>query len=485
MKPRSLRYRMIRLSWIMVGSLLAASYLSVFFLLHREVSRQIDKELMGAAEPVRQHFEAFRDKTMADLNEFGGEGRYFEVLDLQGHVLERSRESMEDLPAPVAVGQLAQLRTPVFGYVRNRSGELRVAALPFARGSDPVQHYVLLAAISTFGSAHVLDLFGQIIAVLLPLSLLLAGFISAWYVDRSLAPVRRLTRHAELMAERAIHPGGSGGELWKPLAVESSEDEIGRLTAVFNRLFAHADAVLRQLRQFVTDASHEIRTPIAILRGETELLLSGSMNGEEMDKALGGMDQELRRLTRIVEGLLTLSMADAGQLRLAWEPLFLNEQLEEACGFVTLRAQAKRIRIERNLSTEVRFTGDEAILHELFVIFLDNAIKYSPPGSAVQVSLEAAVEGVQVHFDDEGPGVAAGERQHIFERFYRSPATRGKSESGSGLGLAIADAIASAHGGSIACARRSGGGSRFTVTLPQRAETPAPSGRTEPAVLTK
>src|SRR6185437_9919817 len=294
----------------------------------------------------------------------------------------------------------------------------------------------------------VLDSFGQIIAVMLPLSLLLAGLVSAWYVDKSLAPVRALTQHAEQMAERAIHPGASRSEegaLWQPLPVRSAEDEIGRLTAIFNRLFSHADAILRQLRQFVTDASHEIRTPLAILRGESELLLSGAVPAEEVGKAVQGMDLELRRLSRIVEGLFTLSMADAGQLRLLREPLYLNELLEDACRFVAPRAEAKFIRVERELSREVGFRGDEAFLHDLFVIFLDNAIKYSPERSVVRVTLAAGPQQVEIGFQDQGLGIAASEVERIFERFYRAPAAGAHSEPGNGLGLAIAQAIATAH----------------------------------------
>lgn len=463
---RTLRYRMIRLSWIMVGGLLAASYLSVFLLLHHEVEGRLDQSLMDAALPVREHFEANRDKTMADLDEFGGPGRYFEVLDLQGRVLQRSRDLAQALPMPIAPAALAQLTHPVFATADGPEHQVRLVVLPFTRRTPPGETYVLLAAISTFGYSHVLDLFGQIIAVLLPLSLLLAGLISAWYVDRSLIPIRVLTGHVEQLAERAIHPGAGGTkEIWQPLPVSANQDEISRLTATFNRLFAHADAVLRQMRQFVTDASHEIRTPLAILRGETELLLAGDMSAAEIRRALEGMDQDLRRLTRIVEGLFTLSMADAGQLRLMREPLFLNEQLEAACAFVRPRADVRRIGIVRDLRAELPFQGDEAILHELFVIFLDNAVKYSPPGSSVRVGIEPEPDWVRIWFEDEGPGVAAEERKRIFERFYRAPSAR--REAGSGLGLAIAVALATAHGGRVEHAASAGGGSRFLLLLPR------------------
>lgn len=475
-KPRTLRYRMIRLSWIMVASLLAASYLSLFVLLEHEAASELDRRVLAAAQPVREHFQSTSDAGMADLNEFGGTDRYLEVVDLSGHVLERSR----DLDQPLGLPRLnwARLQAPVFGDSTDRFGQsLRVVAMPFTHRGH---HYVLITALSTFGSHHILDNFGTVVAVMLPLSLLLAGLISAWYVDKSLEPVQTLTRHAELMAERAIHPGG---ELWQPLPLPLQQDELGRLTATFNRLFHHAEAVMRQLRQFVTDASHEIRTPLAILRGESELLLSGAVAPAGWDKSLHAMDHELRRLTHIVDGLFTLSMADAGQLRLVREPLYLHELLEEACMFVASRAQVKSIQLVRNLNVEVEFHGDEAFLHELFVIFLTNAIKYSPIGTQVRVELTATPEQVEIGFHDQGIGIAADEIEHVFERFYRSLAAGAARESGSGLGLAIAQAIVAAHGGTITCTSTVGVGSSFIISLPHTSSAPAMSGHVPAAGL--
>jgi len=129
---------------------------------------------------------------------------------------------------------------------------------------------------------------------------------------------------------------------------------------------AQFGATVGQLRQFVTDASHELRTPLAILHGETELVLSRRRSAEEYRKTLGEFDDELKKLTRIVEGLFTLSMADAGQLHLECHPLYINEVLEEACALMASRARAKNISIVRELQEELAYSGDEAFLHQLF-----------------------------------------------------------------------------------------------------------------------
>ena len=176
-------------------------------------------------------------------------------------------------------------------------------------------------------------------------------------------------------------------------------------------------------------------------------------------------DDELKKLTRMLEGLFTLSMADAGQLHLESEPLYINEVLEETCALVASRARKKNISIVRELDQEFPYTGDEAFLHQLFLIFLDNAIKYSPEASVIQVSLEQRDGMICASFRDQGVGIPAEHLPFIFERFYRAaPFSSGDSHSG-GLGLAIAQAIARAHNGSIECSSNLGVGSIFTVVL--------------------
>jgi signal transduction histidine kinase len=264
------------------------------------------------------------------------------------------------------------------------------------------------------------------------------------------------------MAKRVTNRQG----FWTPLPVSSPHDELGHLAETFNQLLQGVDSAVRQLRQFVTDASHELRTPLAVLHGETELLLSKPRSAEDYQKTLHVFDDEFKKLTRIVEGLFTLSMADAGQLHLMCEPLYINEVLEEACALVSSRARIKNIAIVRELNGEVAYTGDEAFLHQLFLIFLDNAIKYSADNTQVRVALEQRDGSIRASFADQGIGISNEHLPFVFERFYRAaPSSSGEAQSG-GLGLAIAHAIARAQGGFIECRSALGVGSTFTVVLP-------------------
>ncbi len=455
MKIRTLRLRMMLLFCTVVGVLLAASYLAFWGLLAHAVHAQLNRQLLETARPIIADMASEPDAK--DINRLDLPGEFFELLDQNGQILQQSK----NLAAPMKLSGLSLGDSgPIFGRAALDNGEtVHVAIIPFQQGS---QKRIFAVAIPTFGTNRVLDNFGGVALLLFPLSLLVTAGISALYVGRSLAPIKQLTRHAALMAKRVTNRQG----FWTPLPVPFPHDELGRLSQTINHLLKSVDSAVLQLRQFVTDASHELRTPLAVLHGETELLLSKPRSAEEYRQTLCVFDDEFKKLTRIVEGLFTLSMADAGQLHLVREPLYINEVLEEACSLAASRARAKNISILRDLNEELACTGDEAFLHELFLIFLDNAIKYSPDGTRIRVTLEIRDRTIQARFQDQGIGISPEHLPFIFDRFYRAaPLNSGEAQSG-GLGLAIAQAIAIAHGGTIECESTAGVGSTFTVKLP-------------------
>jgi two-component system, OmpR family, sensor kinase len=454
-KDRSLRFRMMVLFCTVVGMLLAASYSAFWGLLAHEVAAQINHQLQETARPILADFAA--EPSSQDINRMDIAGEFFELLDSGGHVLQRS----QNLQAPIDLKGLGVSPSQTtFGRATLSTGEsVHIALMPFQQGNKAL---LLAIAIPTLGTNRVLDSFGREALLLFPVSLLVTALISTLYVGRSLAPITALTQHAALMANRVTNREG----FWSPLPISSQHDELGRLAETFNHLLQSVDSAVKQLRQFVTDASHELRTPLSVLHGETELMLSKPRTADEYRETLCVFDGEFKKLTRIVEGLFTLSMADAGQLQLLSEPLYINETLEEACALVTSRARTKKIAIARELDQEILYFGDEAFLHQLFLIFLDNAIKYSPLGTTVRVTLHNSGGEIRASFADQGIGISSEHLPFIFERFYRAaPASSGEAQSG-GLGLAIAQAIARAQGGSIRCESTPSVGSTFTIILP-------------------
>ena len=399
----TIRWRLTLLFCLAAGALLAVCYGGFYFVFQRVLREEFDRRLAEIAAPVILDISG--DPQDDDVNQLDLPNQYFEVLDTSGAVLQRSRNLKTDLP----IGTQPALQTVRLPDV----GEVRLTVIPFQAGTH---QWLFVVGGSTREIDLALAALRRFALVLLPASLLLTAAVFAFYS---------------------------------------------------NELLARIDAVVGQLRQFVSDAAHELRTPLSVLHGETELLLARPRTPSEYESAVRVMDSELKKLSRMVDGLFTLSMADAGQLRIAPEPLYLEEVLEESCGLATPLASHKKIQIERNLQSDVLINGDPTFLRQLFLIFIDNAIKYSPSGTRVRVTLTKEAD-VRVSFQDQGIGIAKEDLPRIFERFFRAaPST--ETQSG-GLGLAIAQAIVRAHHGRIECESEPGRGSLFTIRLPVTAE---------------
>jgi signal transduction histidine kinase len=230
-----------------------------------------------------------------------------------------------------------------------------------------------------------------------------------------------------------------------------------------------------QQRRFMADASHELRTPVAIVCGESEVALSQeARSSEEYRESLTILHDEGRRLTRIVEDLFTLARADAGQYGLAPTTFYLDETVSECVRAVRSLAAQHGVNIRHEHGDEMPLRGDEALVRRMILNLLDNAIKYTNARGEVRVELAREDSGYAIRITDTGNGVPDEARPHIFERFYRADKARsrnGGAGGGAGLGLSIASWIAEAHGGRVTLERSDKGGSTFLISLPSSAET--------------
>src|SRR2546426_3772479 len=212
---------------------------------------------------------------------------------------------------------------------------------------------------------------------------------------------------------------------------------------------------MSQLRQFMADAAHELRTPITVLRSRAEVALQQARSPAADTEALRGVAQEAERLGVIVGNLLTLARADAGERPIARERLYLDDLALEAAEAARALAAQHGLTLEVGSFEETPITGDPLLVRQLLMIVLDNAIKFTPPGGRVRLDVSAAHGAPAVVIEDSGVGISPDQLPHVFDRFYRGDGTRGRAD-GAGLGLAIARWIADAHGARIDLTSRAG-----------------------------
>jgi two-component system OmpR family sensor kinase len=301
----------------------------------------------------------------------------------------------------------------------------------------------------------------RILAYIVPIALVIAGFGGWFLARRSLSPVVS-------MADRARQIGGEN--LSQRLPVANPRDELGRLAATFNELLGRLERSLGQQRQFMADASHELRTPVATARTAASVALQQPHRDEEdYRQTLEIVEQQTARLSRVVDDMFTLARADAGNYPIRKVPMYLDEVIEDIVRAARVIASTKGVTIDDPLTVRsASFYGDEELTHRMIGNLIDNAVRHAPPGSSVRVDLDRSSTGYVIAVRDQGPGVPDEIRPYIFERFYRGDAARqrGPTSDGAGLGLALARWIARSHDGDVDLVRSSGSGSTFVVALP-------------------
>jgi heavy metal sensor kinase len=291
----------------------------------------------------------------------------------------------------------------------------------------------------------------------LPLGVIIITAGGYILVRRALMPVERITRAAEQITQH---------NLSERLPVSRTGDELERLSVSLNRMIARLDDAFQNSKRFVADASHELRTPLTILRGELETLIEDKRLEPEVRERAASMFEEAVRLTRIVEQLFTLSRLDAGEARAEWSRFDLANMAKTTAEQMNLLAEDKNITIACDADQSVEVEGDPARLKQVVVNLLDNAIKYTQPGGAVQLHVRRANGHAVLDVEDNGVGIPREALPHVFERFYRVDQIRSGDFEGAGLGLSIVKAICSAHGAEIEATSVPSHGSRFRVTLP-------------------
>ena len=304
---------------------------------------------------------------------------------------------------------------------------------------------------------HALDEAGEMIfQVGLPAVIL--GLLGGWWLTRrALAPVTKLTDAVEKIHEK---------NLGEKIPRTHNGDELDRLTEMFNAMTARLDDSFQRIREFTLHASHELKTPLTVLCGETETALRDeSLSPDDRERLLSQLD-EVRRLSKIVDGLTLLAKADAGQIALKLEPLDLGELVRDNFADLQILAEPQGIKVELKFCEEISVRGDRHRLRQLLLNLADNAVKYNQPQGRVTMSLRRRENFAEFQIANTGAGIPVEILPRVFDRFFRGDPAHESTIDGCGLGLSIAQWIISAHNGTIQIESMPSKSTTVTVKLP-------------------
>jgi len=343
---------------------------------------------------------------------------------------------------------------------QDRTATFNVAGVPmrvFSRRSYIGQRPVVVQV----GRSEIpmLEQLQELLLVLLlglPLAVGVAGLGGYVLARRALAPIEQMTERA-----RSI----TADRLSDRLPVKHPDDEMGRLASVFNETLARLEASFAQMRQFTADVSHELRTPLTSIRSVGEVGLRGQRDEPAYRGIIESMLEEVDRLARLVDRLLTLSRAETGQAPLSREVVHLPLLAEEVAQHLGVLAEEKQLQIvvERRAAPDA--LADKQVLRHALINLVDNAIKFTPPGGSVRIGISETPTSAIFDVIDTGPGIPETARPHIFDRFYRADERAGVR--GAGLGLSIAKGAVEANGGRLTLEASGPSGSTFRITMPR------------------
>jgi len=437
----------------------------MWLVLRQELYSVADDALTAQIEDLTNFLKTQKKKnmTVAKLREEASEaytlehsGDFLQIYDEDGNWIFRAPALEQNRFAPLTPAfvngpsfQDSQLGNKPFRFITQRID---------VNGRS----YTVQTGVPTDQIIATLSLFRRYLLMLAPL-LLFAAATGGYSLSRkALSPVDAITRTA-----RSIGGGNLGDRLQKL----TTGDELQRLSDTLNEMLARIEGAFLRVTQFTADASHELRTPISLIRTEAEIALRKSRGSEEYREALRHVLLEAERTSTLVEELLSLARADSGRENLHLTVLDLRSAIAETSNEWRQLVESRNLQFTQAIADcELPVLADRRAMQRLLAILLDNAAKYTPPPGVVELRLEARYDKAVVTVSDSGIGIAQQDQKKIFERFYRADKARSRELGGAGIGLAIADWIVQQHRGSIAVQSSIGNGSSFIISLPLKSK---------------
>jgi len=464
---RSIRVRLTFWYAMTLAVILAVSALFSYHYFSHNLGVQVDRQVREVARTIDRHRDELLSEdgsqlscdVLQDLTHTYNWGSYL-LLRNAGLQTVCTSDNLVDqeLPfGPVARQQVRWLKEHLETLDSEDNDRLRLLSYPL------VQQSRLVGVIQV---GQELGPLYQTIEELRLIYLVVGPFAIFWLclgcwllAERTIAPIIEVTEAAQSI---------TADHLSRRLPLSNHQDELSQLVICLNQMLERLEKSFRRVRQFSGDASHELRTPLTILRGETEVTLRWAKSPDEFRDMLRSNMEEIDRMERIIESLLTLAKSEVGELTLEIKELSLSDLVQELYlqSSILCKQKASEAVLTLEVDEEIRIRGDELRLRQMFLNLISNGIKYMSEGGELEIVLAQEDGFARVDINDSGIGIPAEHLPHIFDRFYRVDKARNRMDGGTGLGLSIVKWIAEAHGGGITVTSEVNKGSSFSVRLP-------------------
>jgi heavy metal sensor kinase len=471
----SLRMRLAAISTIVFGLLLAGLSVISYEVLGRRLDADVTERLSELTSGLHGYLRFDKDTATIALDANDDDSaafvheatRYYQVYDARTGQLLGDSSGIRPLALHLTRGEVDAFHAAPRPFdIETDYGRLRfsnsVGTTPDGRA------YLLQVGLPLQAMDAALSRYRDLLMWRVPIALVVAVAASWWLSRFALMPLTRVAAAAQTIDVRTLE---------RRLPVRGAGDELDRVVDAFNATLGRLEVAVGHMRQFSAAMAHELRTPLAALRGEIDLALRSPAASPAQREGFASQLEEIDRLTRLIDRILTLARAESGQIKLARAPVDLSElalrlveQLEPiaAAKSIDLRCEppARAAAPAAAAAAPVVVEGDAGWLERLVLNLVDNAVKFTPEDGRVVVRVTGDENVARIDVEDTGVGLSPEDLQRVFERFFRADASRSSSTEGAGLGLSLVQWIAEQHGGAIAVRSRLGEGSTFTVTLP-------------------